>query len=57
MFTAYNRVLCGESVTASDINLRIVCDNHLACSKRCNINYRRNIKTIQLTFRVEHAAT
>jgi hypothetical protein len=50
MFAAYNRVLCGESVTVSDINLRIVCDNNLVCSKRYNINYMRDIKIIQLTF-------
>jgi GTP cyclohydrolase I len=57
MFTAYNRELCGESVTVSDINLCIVCDNHLVCSKLYNIGYMRNIKIIELTLRVEQITT
>jgi hypothetical protein len=56
LFTSYKRVLCCESVTTSDINLRIVCDNHLVCSKRYNINYTSNIKIIQLTTYVEQVA-
>lgn len=57
IFTAYNREFCGESVTASDVNLRIVRDKYLVCSKLHNISYLRNIKTILLTFHVEQIAT
>jgi hypothetical protein len=57
MFAAYKRVLCGESVIVSDINVRIVSDNHLVCSERYNISDMHNIKIIQLTFPAEQIAT